>query len=80
MKLANPKHELFCHLVARGHEVDFAYWVAGYPRDLEAAKVLLQQKTVIDRINHLAPLYHEKYGNPLVTVAPFKPRFQYAQT
>lgn len=73
--LANPNHELFCHCIARGNNPTDCYVVAGYPRDPDAAKRLMAQPLITERIQQLIPIYREVYATaakPDVTAQPKK--------
>lgn len=60
-QLGNPKHEMFCHFVARGNLPVVAYVAAGHMRDEGAANALARLSRIAERIEELKPFYHKKY-------------------
>lgn len=60
-ELDNPKHEVFCHAVARGNSPVSAYVGAGYPRDPDAAEALTRTPRIKARIAELMPHYDNLY-------------------
>jgi hypothetical protein len=58
--LLNPKHEVFCHIVAKGNPVALAFRVAGLPGDKNTAEKLVHQPLIAERIAELRPHYKAK--------------------
>jgi phage terminase small subunit len=60
--LANPKHELFAHEVAKGTPLEAAYVKAGYKADAKNAARLTKNDGVRTRIDEIMALAAEKAG------------------
>lgn len=57
--LDNLKHEMFCHLVARGVSYPLAYRGAGYLANTAAAASLAKMSLIRERIAELWPEFEE---------------------